>query len=195
MALDKGKIKELLGSGLSNEIVASAVGCDSSYIGQLMSDATFAQEVVELRTLSLTANSSRDRNIDSIENKLISKLDALVDTGMLYKPREILQAFMIVNNAKRRGVPAHQSLQINQTIVALSMPRTVVNNFTLNAQKEVVEIEADSKRQTLVTMPATELLKQLATRSKDNGRKYQELSRFLPAAHLQPTSPETGSGS
>jgi hypothetical protein len=41
MAVDNEKIKELLGSGLSNDVVASAVGCDPSYVSQLMSNETF----------------------------------------------------------------------------------------------------------------------------------------------------------
>jgi hypothetical protein len=175
---DPNKIKELLGTGLSNEVVASAVGCDPSYISQLMSREDFASEVVAMRTASLSANSTRDKNIDKIEDALIEKVQELVDTHQIYKPLDVVRVFAAVNAAKRRGVPAHESLTINQTVVNLTIPESVVKTFTTNTQGEVVDVEG----QTLVTMPATQLLRTLVESKGGKNAAYEKIARHLPNA-------------
>lgn len=177
MATDHNQIQELLGTGLSNEVVATAVGCTPSYVSQLMSDEAFAAVVIAKRTTSLTANSKRDRKIDQIEDDIIEKVGDAVDNGLIYKPLDLLRAFTVLNSAKRRGVPAHESLVINQTIVNLQLPERVVQTFTQNAQGEVVEVEG----RTLVTMPAHVLLGNLVKQNKgDNSAIYEKVSRYLP---------------
>lgn len=167
------KIKELLGSGLSNEVVASAVGVHPSHISQLMSVDSFRDEVVAKRTMTLTAASSRDRNIDSLEDKLIQKLHDTID--WITSPKEQLRAFAVINAAKRRGNPASDNLVVNQQIITLNLPAVVTHNYVKNAFQEVIEVEG----QTLVTMPASALMKQLAEKG---GRKdYEQIRRFLPS--------------
>lgn len=180
MAFDKEKISDLLGTGLSIETVASAVGCDPSYISQLMANQLFADTVVEKRTVGLLAANKRDRSIDAIEDKLIDNLATLVEEGQIYKPADVLRSFAVLNAAKRRGVPAHDSTTINATIVNLNMPTKILNNFVTNTQGEVIEAGS----QTLVTMPAHQLLKTLATSGNANDQeraKYDQVGRFLPS--------------
>lgn len=176
------KIKELLGSGLSNDVVASAVGCTLPYISQLMSDADFAAEVVELRSKALTSHTKRDKRIDGIEDKLIDKLEDAIDTDQVYKPKDILQAFHLVNLAKRRGVPAHANITQQNTIINLNLPERLVKQFTMTAQGEVIDVETENGKQTLVTMPAHTLLQTLAKRNEEDGKKYGEVAKYLPAA-------------
>lgn len=186
MAIDKEQIKSLLGSGLSNEVVSSAVGCDPSYITQLMSDETFSQEVVILRAAALTANSKRDRKSDGIEDKLLEKLEIAVDMGQIYKPMDILRAAAVVNGMKRRGVPANESLNINNRIVNLTIPIQVIQNFTKNSNGEVISVGD----KTLVTMPTQTLLRELAqTRGTEDGKdnKFTKVSRYLPSAAVEET--------
>jgi hypothetical protein len=185
MSLDKDQIKELLGTGLSNDVVARAVGCDSSYISQLMSSEDFATEVVALRTKALTDNTVRDKKIDSLEDKLIDRLETAIDSNQIYKPTDILRAFNTVNAAKRRGVPSQEHLTSQQTIVNLQLPVVVINKFVTNSQGEVVEAEG----KTLVTMSSSRLLQKLATERGVDGERYAELRKFLPPAI------ETGTGS
>lgn len=181
MALDKEQVKGLLGSGLSNEVVATAVGCDPSYITQLMSDEVFAGEVIALRAAALTANSKRDRTIDGIEDTLLTKLAEVAPT--LYKPNDILRAAATVNNMKRRGVPANESLNINNRIVNLVIPVRIQQQFVTNNNGEVIEVEG----QTLVTMPSQTLIKELAAKSgpdKDGKNKFEQVGRHLPSAQV-----------
>ena len=186
MAIDKQQIKELLGSGLGPEVVATAVGCSPTYISQLLSDESFHTEVVALRTASLQANNKRDRSIDGIEDNLLRKLDEMVESGMFYKPQDVLRATQIVNSLKRRGVSSQAATTINNTIVNLNIPAAVNRQFVMNKHKEVIEIEGQS----MVTMPAHMLLKTLSDTRKElssstpdaGSNKYDQVSRFLPAA-------------
>jgi len=176
--ISKDKIRDLLGTGLNNEVVASAVGCAPAYISQLMADENFASEVVALRTNSLTENSERDSNINKIEDSLIIRLKDLLDTEQIYKPNDVLRAFAVCNAAKRRGVAASGNLPIQQKIVNLTIPVQVVTTFTTNTKGEVVDVEG----QTLVTMPAHTLLKKLVeAKGGEHGAVYEKISRHLPA--------------
>lgn len=178
MATDKRQIQELLGSGLSNEVVASAVGCSAAYVTQLMADEEFAAGVVTLRTQNLTADSARDRVASTIEDSLLDKLKEMIESGQIYKFNDVLRAYAIVNKAVRRGVQAGASLTVNNTVVNLMIPEKVVRTFTTNAQGEVVDVEG----QTLVTMPAHTLLKQLSQSKGESGGVYEKISRHIPAA-------------
>ncbi|CAM6053474.1 unnamed protein product [Sphagnum tenellum] len=179
------RIKELLGNGLSNEVVASTMGLHPSYISQLMSDQQFYDEVVEKRTKTLAAHTVRDRSLDKIEDKLIEKLDNMITSGMMYKHQDILNAFRVVNSAKRRGVTAQEGVVVNNTVVNLSLPERVATKFVTNRHGEIVEAAG----KTMVTIPTQQLLNQLIEKHREsktgtglNSNKYEAVKRFLPAS-------------
>lgn len=171
MAVNQQKVKELLGQNLPVHVVASAVGCDDSYITQLLANPDFSAEVSQLRMLALTEHTRRDRKIDGIEDKLIAKLENAVD--FMHKPRDILTAFNVLNAAKRRGVGSETNLTVNQTIVALTIPERVAKKVTINQQGEVVQVGD----QTLVTMPTQQLLGELGKR--EDGQRYRKVGDHL----------------
>lgn len=165
MHQDKERICRLLGNGLNQEIVSSTVGCDPSYISELMADEEFRQRVLALRIESLTADTNRDREIDTIEDELIKKLRAGLD--YLVSVKDILRAYAIINAAKRRGAKAADTTTINNNIVNLILPRIIVQKYTLSRTNEIVEVEGKS----LVTIPASRLLaerKQREANAKSN---------------------------
>lgn len=180
MAINHEQVKELLGSGLSPRVVADAVGCHESYISQLLGDEEFAADVTTRRTLALSAYKRRDASIDAIEDKLLVKLNEVIDSGAFYKPDALLRAFTVLNNAKRRG-PAIQETHgtAAQTIINLTIPTAVMRNLTVSSTNEV--IEADGR--TLISKPAHALLKdlQLSAGAQD-GEAYAKAAKFLPAA-------------
>lgn len=185
MAASADRIMELLGNGLSNEVVATAVGVHPSYISQLMADENFAAQVVAKRTTTLAAATTRDRSWDSIEDKMLVKLDEMVSNDMIYKPMELVRALSVVNAAKRRGSTTQDNMAVNQQVVVLNMPTQVIHSFTKSRTGEVVEVDG----QTLVTMPAAALMSQLA--KKHEGRAdYEQVRRYLP----QDTEVKEGSG-
>jgi len=177
MAIDKEQILSLLGTGLSQELVATAVGCTPSYITQLMSDEEFANQVSQKRILALQSHTKRDAKLDDIEDTLIAALEKNLE--MIYKPKDILNTLVRVNMMKRRGPAVQESTVVNNTVVNLTMPKKLVQHFTLNSKSEVIEVEG----QTMVTMPAGQLLRKLAAEHKgsEEDNTYAKASKFLPA--------------
>lgn len=176
------RIKELLGSGLSNEVVANAVGVTPSYISQLMADTEFSAEVVAKRTQTLTGATVRDRSWDGIEDRLLEKLSSNVDNGLIYKTTDLLRALSVVNGAKRRGAQQNGSITMNKTVVTLTMPTVVLHNYKKNHNGEVIEVSNENgETKTLVTMPAMALMRKLTEQHQGN-KDYDEVRNFLPAS-------------
>jgi hypothetical protein len=174
MAIDKDQVKQLLGAGLDSGVVASAVGCDPSYIIQLLGDDNFRNEVAILRTKNLTAHNERDRKIDSLEDTLLDKLEEIVN--YIHKPTDLLRAFTMINSAKRRGVQSTAGAVPSQAVVKLTIPVVVMQKFVTNKQGEVIEIEG----QTMVTMPSHQLLRNLAAQKGGESNEYENVARYLP---------------
>ncbi len=180
MAVNIDQVKKLLGSGLQAETVASAVGCEPSYISQLLGNEIFANEVAVLRSESLMANTARDSTMGEIESSLLNRLKDAVDSGLFYKPRDILHATSVVNRLQRRGASAPTSIHMQQTVVTLNLPAAAASRYTINPKGEVLEVDD----QTLVTMPARTLLSSL-TKSREGGTdedKYEQARKFIPGA-------------
>ena len=179
----KERIKELLGAGLSNSVVASAVGMTEGYISQLLSDETFAAEVQTMRLTALTDAKERDRGYDRIEDKLLDRLSDTIDT--LVRPREIASILHVVNNAKRRATPAEMGAVAAQTIVNLNLPNVVAAKFTVNTTNQVVEVEGRS----IATMPAKAVLQKLSELPQPEKPAQEEaaaskLSRLKPLLYI-----------
>lgn len=179
---DQAQIRELLGSGLRADVVASAVGVSSSYIAQLMGDAEFANSVIQLRTENLSAHTARDKKIDALEDTILEKVADVVASGMIYKPRDLIAAFSIINKASRRGAPVDTNAVSVQTIVNLTLPTQLIKGLTISTTGEVVDVQMEEGTQTLVTMPTSTLLQDLANRSESDAAKFRGVSNFLPGA-------------
>jgi hypothetical protein len=140
----------LLGQGINPEMVASAVGVSISRISQLLSDSEFAAKVSELRFQSLAKHNERDNKYDQMEAQLQDKLSDLIPYMM--KPIEVLRAIQIINGAKRRGSSAPESITQQNTIVQLTMPVKIVNNFSQNIQTNIHNQVVKAGEQELVTI-------------------------------------------
>lgn len=177
------KIKELLGNGLSNEIVATAVGVSVSYISQLMADEQFSAEVISLRTLALTDATVRDRSWDGLETKMLNNLHELVDSRMIYKVNDVVKVLAIANNAKRRGATSQDALTTHKTVVQLTLPAVIVRQYKKTIEGVVAEvITEEGNSQTLMTMPAAALMQQLAAKHQGN-KQYETLRKYIPTSN------------
>lgn len=177
MSVDVTRVKTLLGHGVPLEAVARAVGCTPSYISQLMSDDNFRAEVSEARMQTLAAASERDKKIDTIEDKLLNKLHELID--FMHKPGDVLRAAAVVNKMQRRGQGQQDNnTVIHQNVVQISLPQSVASRFVTDINGVVIEAD----KQSLVTMPATQLMKKLATESEADAKqaaKYVAAGKYL----------------
>lgn len=164
----RAKILSLLGKNIQSSVVATAVGVSESYVSQLLSDENFAQEVTALRTQVLESYTERDASYDSIEDKLLVKLDSAVT--YMTKPSEILAALKVVGNAPRRGIdPTQRSgagVTNHNTVIHVELPAQLIASFKSNALGQVVEAEhtsldGETTIQSLVTLQSHKVEKLL----------------------------------
>lgn len=134
---NESRILDLLGQGLDPSVVAAAIGVSQSFISQLLSTAEFAAEVAERRFKNLSKHSERDNRYDTMEDKLLDKLEDCLP--LMHRPGEILNAIAKINAAKRRGAGAPQHLQTQAPVVPLVLPIQIIQQFQLNAVGQVVK--------------------------------------------------------
>lgn len=173
--IDKDKALQLLGTGLGPTEVSTTLGCDPSYISQLLMDEGFRSEVLTLRMQHLQASTRRDKEIDSIEDELLVKVRE--NLPYLVKWADIVRAFAIVNSAKRRGAQSAGNINVTQQIVNISLPEAARRVFTTNHEGVVVQVD----EQVTTTMPLQTLLRDRIKQGKgdNNGANGQNAPQTL----------------
>ena len=142
----------LLGSGVSSEQTASALGISASRVSQLLAEKTFSDKVTSLRYERLQKHNTRDGKYDTLEDQLLEKLEKSLP--LMMRPGEILKSLQVVNAAKRRGQLAPTQIAASQTIVSLVLPVQITQRFSTNTHNQVVS----TGKQDLVTMQSSQLL-------------------------------------
>ena len=153
---------KLLGNGVNPEAVAAAIGVTVSAISQLISDPTFSAAVAEARFTNLSRANDIDSRYDEMEAGLQKKLSDLLP--LMYKPGEVLAAIRIINAAKRRGAASQSELPQSQTIVNITLPTQIVNQFTVNSANQVVRVGT----QDLTTIHSSQVEKLLVSRGTND---------------------------
>jgi hypothetical protein len=151
---------KLLGGGVDQEIVSTALGVTPGYISQLLAEPAFAQEVSQLRLLNLESATERDGKYDTLEDKMLSKLSEVAD--YMTKPREVLGAIAVLNKAVRRGVRQEQQPTVKQDVVIINLPTVIQQKFITNQSNQVIAVgtgeESDLTLKDLTTITAKALL-------------------------------------
>lgn len=142
----------LLGSGVTAEATAAALGVTPARISQLLAREDFSEKVTALRYENLQSHNKRDSRYDALEDKLLDKLDDALP--MMYRPAEILKSIQIINAAKRRGQSSPEQVTASQHIVSLVLPTKITQQFTTNIHNQIVT----AGTQSLETMQASNLL-------------------------------------
>lgn len=168
----------LLGSGIAAEATASALGVTPSRISQLLSEQLFSDQVSTLRYENLQKHNLRDNSYDSLEDKLIEKLENSLP--FMLKPETILRAISTINGAKRRGQSAPDQTINQQNIVTLVLPTIIAQKFTLNVDNQVTR----AGEQELHTMPASALLKKVEKLAARQQEALSHLEAPLPKGEL-----------
>ena len=169
----------LLGAGVPQEVVASALGVTPGYISQLLSNENFAAEVTNLKFVSLTKNNARDKSYNEVEDQLIEKLKRSLP--LIIRPETILGALKVVNGATRRGHDATANLIDKQNIVQILLPVQIIQKFTTNINNQV--IKAGDKD--LITIQSSELLKKASPKLQAEA-ETKSLTYSPPKSKQQP---------
>lgn len=155
----RDKIIEMLGKGISATQVAAAVGCDDSYVSQLMSDETVASEVARLRAEHFAIFVEQDAKLDDAEAQALQRLQTLVP--FITKPSEAARVYSVLNAAKRRTHDSINAAQAPAQTVVLDLPQASRVALTVTHDRQVIEIAGRS----MTTMPAKSLAAQLEQRN------------------------------
>ena len=158
----------LLGQGVIPEQVAAASGLSASRISQLLSQEHFAARVAELRFEALAKHNDRDAAYDALEDELIERMKDCLP--LMVRPHEILKAIQVINQAKRRGSSAPNSITEQSTVIQLILPTQVLTQFSLNQANQVVSVEG-AVSQDLLTIQSGSLLNMT--------KKKQEMQNVL----------------
>lgn len=174
----KQQIKSLLKEGIPASQVALAVNVEPSYISQLMLEEEFSREVIEARYAALRSFTARDNKYDSIEDRLLLKLEEQLP--LMMNPDRILRAIAIINNAKRRGVANDQPMAQATQVINLTLPTVIVNRYKTNTNNEVIDVNGEA----LIGMPAERLLEQVGVKQgeKVTGHEQPERSKELSSS-------------
>lgn len=160
----------LLGSGVSAEATAAALGVDPSRISQLLAQEEFAAQVAELKFKNLQQHNERDNSYDRLEDKLIQKLEKSLP--LMLRPGEILKAIQVVNGAKRRGQSSTDQVRGTQTVVNIILPTKITQKFVKNVDNQVIK----AGEQELITIPSGTLLDR--TENKTEDRASEQNSQY-----------------
>lgn len=155
----KERIIEMLGRGITASQVAMAVGCDDSYISQLMADENIAEQVQKQKAEHFAGYMDQDARADAAEKLALDRMITLIP--FVTKPAEAARVYSVLNAAKRRTAEnVSAAVPVAQT-VQLDLPEASRVRFTMTHDRQVIEIEGRS----LATMPAKSLAARLEQRN------------------------------
>ena len=147
----------LMGSGVSAEQAALALGVTPARISQLMAQPEFSSAVAEARYKNVAQHNDRDQKYNNIEDTIVDKLEETVH--LIQKPAELLRAAQVVSNIKRRGSNSHDSVGGSQNLVQIILPDVVAKDFTL--QIDINNQVKSAGDQDLLTINSATLLNQV----------------------------------
>lgn len=94
-----------------------------------MAQDDFREAVRAKRTEALRKHTELDSKYDTVEAKLLDKLEKSLPLMLISKPRDILDAIKVVNGAKRRGAEVAPTVEPTKTVI-LNMPIQILQHFT-----------------------------------------------------------------
>ena len=97
----------MLGRGIPAIQVAAAVGCDDSYISQLLSSEEISLQVQVLRAEHFSEFMEQDARVDTAESAALARVETLIP--FITRPAEAVRVYAVLNAAKRRTADARQS--------------------------------------------------------------------------------------
>lgn len=129
----------LLAQGIPASQVASTLGVSESYVSQLMGQEDFSAELSATRTEAAQADLDYDKKQDRVEETYLDRIEQKAGFANL---QQSLQAFKILNSAKRRKDSRIQAPGINiGQIINITLPISSIPEYKMNQSSEIVEVE------------------------------------------------------
>lgn len=147
------RIIDMLGQGLPGNVIASAVGCDPSYISQLMENDETRTIVAEKRAVRAEAGLRRDEKWDKIEDLALERAMSMLP--LLTRPTDLVRVATMANAAKRRSTEVAGVNDSTAPVVTLNLPQAAVVNFQMNVNSQVIAVDGRSMQ----ALPTNKLAK------------------------------------
>lgn len=169
------KIIELASAGVPNSVIANTVGCDPSYVTQILSKEENQERVREARAAKAAEGIEHDTKIEKAERQALDKVLTLLP--MQTDVMKVTRVFQVLNQAKRSN--DHGMLPTGQqagAVVTLNLPAAAQVHFRLTSDQQVIEVEGRS----MVPMQSQNVAKRL---------KELQTQRLLTSSRSEPTMP------
>lgn len=136
------QIMEMLCNGLSPVQVSTTLGISESYISQLLVDEDFKLELEQKKVAVAEEDLKYDQQVDRVEGTFLDRIEAKAPLANL---QQSLQAFSVLNKAKRRKDSAIvRNAPQAGTIVNLQLNVSLIPQYLMNGKNEIVEVEGKS---------------------------------------------------
>lgn len=167
----KDRIIELAGNGTPSVAIASVLGCDPSYVSQVLGEEQAAAQVAEMRAAKAVKRQEHDEGIEAAEKIALQRIHALIpfETNIV----RAAKVFQVLNGAKKTTDLSNNTTPQAGAIVTLSLPAAAHVHFKLTSDSQVIEIEGRS----MVPMQSHQVAKQL---------RQMQATRLLESAEEAP---------
>lgn len=136
------RILKFMSGGCTSSQAANAVGCDESYARQLLMEPDFKAQIAQHLQQSFESAIETDKNYEHVELEMSKRLKSLVP--YVISLDDTLKTIKVLNGITKKTGNANSSNTdgINSTKpVTLMLPSVIINNFVINPNSEVVEID------------------------------------------------------
>ena len=154
------RIIELLGHGISHSAVAAAVGCEPSYVTQLVDEEGIAEQITEKKLHRLEQSAEVDSDIDDLEKMALNRMRQLLP--FITRPMDAARVFQTLNSAKKKTPEIVTGDRPTAPVVQLNIPVNVAVQFKLSSDQQVVEVDGRS----MSTLPSSALNTKLRERKE-----------------------------
>lgn len=172
------RVQRMLGQNIPPTVVASAVGCDVSYVSQLMEDEEFKYAVQLLRAARAEGSINRDRNWDEVEDMALEK--ALTMLPLVSRPTDLIRLASYANAAKRRASEYAGMTESQAPVVNFVLPAGATVHFQMNTNSQVVEVDGRSMA-ALPTKHLAEALRERREQREARGTIDVDPASMIPA--------------
>jgi predicted transcriptional regulator len=160
---------DLLANGMSETIVAEALGVSIGLVSQFMQEESFAEQVAARKAVKFAKQLETDNNIAEMELKATTRLAKMVD--FITDTDKLIRIAQFANGAKLKTAPSGPGNgDVNIGTVNLVLPNVIKQIYTTNANNEVIAIAG----QTLLPIQAKELDTALNSRELRNRKLTAE---------------------
>lgn len=154
----KDSVLAMLAQNIPAHQISATLGVEESYISQLASNEDFQLQLAELKIEVAQADINYDAKLDLVEE---SFLDRIEDKSKFANLQQSIQAFKVLNTARRRRDSRIQAPNTSTAaVIQLTVAVAVIPQYQVNSKNEIIEVEG----KTMVSATPSKLDEIIATR-------------------------------